>query len=150
MDFNLRRIIKLAKQVICYVFFISLVNGLLACTFLPGIKEEQPYVSEQCKLVTRRLDLDIYGGMDKLKTAEEKAAIKSNTAKTAKTTSSGSWYNPNMPPESILVLVGIATVWAGATFIVSGSIVVTGNILHWSEYQGRCDGNELRQYVYRH
>lgn len=149
MGFNLKNLIKLAKKIVCYVFFISLVNSLVACTFLPNVQEDQPYVSEQCKLITRQLDLDIYGGMDKLKTADEKAAIKSNTTKAAKTTSSGSWYNPNMPPESILVLVGIATVWAGATFIVSGSIVVTGNILHWSEYQGRCEKSEIRQFVYQ-
>ncbi len=39
--------------------------------------------------------------------------------------------------------------WGASTLIISGSIVVSGNILHWSEYQGRCDESELRQFVYQ-
>ena len=33
------------------------------------------------------------------------------------------------------------------TFIVSGSIVVVGNTLHWLEYHGRCDEGAIQQGV---
>ena len=35
-------------------------------------------------------------------------------------------------------LLGIAVVVPAASLVVSGSVVLAGNTLHWLEYQGRC------------
>ncbi len=40
------------------------------------------------------------------------------------------------------VLAGVIVVTAGSA-IISGSIVVTGNTLHWLEYQGTCSDGYL-------
>lgn len=116
---------------------------MVACTFLPGVQEEQPYVSDQCQLVTRQLDLNAYLGSNKVDFLND--APKQSQPK--KSDSSGFKGFGKKGDEALLAIV---VVWAGVTFVVSSSIVVTGNILHWSEYQRRCDESELRQYVYRH
>ena len=46
--------------------------------------------------------------------------------------------------SAIACLVGAGIVPAG-TFVVSGSIVLIGNTLHWLEYQGRCDDGVIQQ-----
>jgi len=116
---------------------------MVACTFLPGVQEEQPYVSDQCQLVTRQLDLNAYLGSSKVDLFNDEP--KQNPPK--KSGSSGLKGFGEKGDEALLAII---VAWAGVTFVVSSSIVVTGNILHWSEYQGRCDESELRQYVYRH
>ncbi len=45
-------------------------------------------------------------------------------------------------PECILVTGVAAIAVVGVTAIVSGSIVLVGNVVHWVEQQGRCDAEE--------
>lgn len=47
-----------------------------------------------------------------------------------------------------IVSIGVfAAAWTGITAVVSGSIVLIGNTVHWIEQQGPCDKNELAQQV---
>lgn len=50
----------------------------------------------------------------------------------------------NFGDQGTEALLAVNVAWAGVTFVVSSSIVVTGNILHWSEYRGRCEESEIR------
>lgn len=50
-------------------------------------------------------------------------------------------------PECILSIGLFAAAWTGFTAIVSGSIVVIGNTVHWLEQQGPCDNDKLEQHV---
>lgn len=46
-------------------------------------------------------------------------------------------------PECLVVSLGVLVVPAGS-YIVSGSIVVVGNTIHWIEKQGRCEDSTVR------
>ncbi len=46
-----------------------------------------------------------------------------------------------------IVLAGVV---AGGTAVVSGSIVLVGNTLHWLEKQGKCDDSFLNTRVFSH
>ena len=43
--------------------------------------------------------------------------------------------------ECLLVALGVAS----TSYIVSGSIVVVGNTVHWIEKQGRCEDRFMRE-----
>jgi hypothetical protein len=47
--------------------------------------------------------------------------------------------------DAAYCLLAIGLVIPAGSFVVSGSIVVVGNTLHWLEYQGRCKDSFLRQ-----
>lgn len=50
-------------------------------------------------------------------------------------------------PECVLSIGIFAAAWTGVTAIVSGSIVVVGNTVHWLEQQGPCDNDKLEQQI---
>lgn len=153
MDFKSINMYETRKAV-CFLILASLLNSLVACTFLPGVQETQPYINGECELVTRQLDLDAYLGTEEASftkdiKAKEKLELSSEGEEVVEKgsqnknsfSSSGSRFGKG---DSGLYLLAIIAVWAGATLVVSGSIVVIGNMLHWSEYQGRCDESELQ------
>jgi len=49
-------------------------------------------------------------------------------------------------PECLIILAPTVTLSVGS-FIVSGSIVVVGNTIHWIEKQGACDDSVTQQAV---
>ena len=49
--------------------------------------------------------------------------------------------------ECILSIGLAAAAWTGVTAIISGSIVLVGNTVHWLEQQGPCDKDQLTQQV---
>jgi len=51
-------------------------------------------------------------------------------------------------PECILSIGVFAAAWTGVTAIISGSIVIIGNTVHWLEQQGPCDSGELDEQVF--
>jgi hypothetical protein len=152
MDFKRINMYK-TRKTLCVLIVASVLNSLVACTFLPGVQETQPYISGECELVTRQLDLDAYLGTEEasfsknvqakeeleLSSEDEETVEKESRTKNSFSSSSSRFGNG----DSGLYLLAIIAVWAGATLIVSGSIVVVGNMLHWSEYQGRCDESEI-------
>jgi len=50
-------------------------------------------------------------------------------------------------PECIVSIGVFAAAWTGVTAVVSGSIVLIGNTVHWLEQQGPCDKDELNRHV---
>lgn len=50
-------------------------------------------------------------------------------------------------PECVLSIGLFAAAWTGVTAIVSGSIVMVGNTVHWLEQQGPCESDKLEQQV---
>jgi len=50
-------------------------------------------------------------------------------------------------PECILSIGMFAAAWTGVTAIISGSIVIIGNTVHWLEQLGPCDSDELNEQV---
>lgn len=52
--------------------------------------------------------------------------------------------------EAAVVCLGAVTVYSAITAIVSGSIVLVGNTIHWLEKQGKCNDSLLQSMVYKH
>ena len=47
--------------------------------------------------------------------------------------------------DAAYCLLTVGLVLPAGSFVVSGSIVVVGNTLHWLEYQGKCEDSFLQQ-----
>lgn len=85
-----------------------------SCLYTPKVSE---YQAHHCNLITKRLEL------------------KENTFEP----------DPKLVPnakDGVDVLIGL-TVIGPTTLIVSGSIVMVGNTIHWIEAQGRCDNTSV-------
>ena len=87
-----------------------------ACIYVPVVDESE---SAKCNTVTKSLSLD-------------------------KIDSEGAIAMRCRNEECAVVLAGVATISAGSA-IISGSIVLTGNTLHWLEYQGTCSDGYLNK-----
>ena len=88
-----------------------LVIVLSSCVFVPEESEDQKY-SDNCNMFTKKLTLSPQEIKGKLCNAEDSA-------------------------EACLMVYGI--ILPVSTFVISGSIVLIGNTLHWLEYQGPCN-----------
>jgi len=83
---------------------------LSSCVFVPKESEKQKY-ADNCNMFTRQLTLsaqDINGQV----------------------------CNSGSNAEACLMVYGV--VLPIGSFVISGSIVLIGNTLHWLEYQGPC------------
>ncbi|WP_339671888.1 hypothetical protein [Dasania marina] len=99
----------------------SLLLALLSgCIFSPKTASQQPY-SEQCNMQTRRLSLS------------------TNNI-------SGSYVcHGSTGDDAKACLAAFGIVVPAGSFIISGSIVVANNSLHWLEYHGTCDQGLLNE-----
>ncbi|MGB1109694.1 MAG: hypothetical protein ACPG4N_05030 [Gammaproteobacteria bacterium] len=104
---------KAAPKVTLFVLILMLTG----CVFLPSVSRQQS--SAGCELVTRELDLAVVEGGDVFRHTYEVNAGCVNEA-------------------CLVVLAGLITVPVGS-LIISGSVVLVGNTLHWFEVQGRCE-----------
>jgi hypothetical protein len=102
----------------------ALVILLSSCAFVPRVSDNQIYANK-CQMHTRHLTLG----------AEDLGALNCG--------SSGN----NESAEACMIAFGVVV--PVSTFIVSGSIVVAGNTLHWLEYQGSCEGSDLSRGIKR-
>ena len=93
--------------------FLILSVSLLGCTFVPEVSEQQDYAYE-CEMHTKELTLTSEYLNFQGECGDATACL-------------------------LAVGIGIPTV----TFIVSGSVVVIGNTIHWLEYHGACDSDLL-------
>jgi hypothetical protein len=93
----------------------ALAFTLSACVYVPTVKERDAAEAE-CKTLTQSISMD---------------AIKVGAQNV-------SCHNE----ECAAMLAGAAVVSAGSA-IISGSIVLTGNTIHWLEYQGTCSDGYL-------
>jgi hypothetical protein len=96
------------------VFIISLLfSCITSCVFLPETAEEQQYYN-QCKMATKKLTL-------KLNVDKQNSLCGGKDFK-----------------EDPLVCLVANGVVASASIVVSGSIVLIGNTIHWLEYKTSC------------
>lgn len=101
-------------------FLASFLLGftLTACAFVPRVAENQ---DNQCELVTKELTLELVG-------ADPGGVVGINCS----------------TPECVIAPLAVAAAVSTATLIVSGSIVVIGNTIHWLEQEGKCDDSVIR------
>jgi len=85
-----------------------------SCVFLPTTAEKQKYYNK-CKMATKKLTLEPHVNSD-YSLCHGKDVKKD--------------------PLFCLLLSGVVT---SASIVVSGSIVLIGNTIHWLEYQSGCD-----------
>ena len=110
---------------------IILLSLFLGGCFLPKVVQEN---EQECKLSTKKLTLEYseigtHAGANAIHDAMLIASIECDT------------------PECLLIIpLGILAVPVGS-FIVSGSIVVVGNTIHWIEKQGRCKDSAILRAV---
>ncbi|NQZ89416.1 MAG: hypothetical protein HRT54_17710 [Colwellia sp.] len=96
------------------VFIISLFFFCLtSCVFLPETADNQQYY-DQCKMVTKKLTL--------------KANINKKHSLCG---------GKDFKDDPIVCLVANGVI-ASASIVVSGSIVLIGNTIHWLEYKASC------------
>lgn len=90
---------------------------LAACVYVPVVNEPDA-ASANCKTFTQSMSLD--------------------AIEVGENMSHGGCHNG----DCAALLAGAAVVSAGSA-IISGSIVLTGNTIHWLEYQGTCSNGYL-------
>jgi len=97
------------------------------CIFLP---KTVPQEDHDCLLATKSMTLHVHTSEALIDEAVDEmvAAIASDCHE----------------PECLLVVAPIVAVSVGS-LVVSGSIVVTGNTIHWLERQGRCQDTLTQQ-----
>jgi hypothetical protein len=102
---------------------------LAGCVFIPKVAPEN---NQGCQLVTKGLTLDVYTSPETIESSIEEMShvIQSGCNK----------------PECLIILMPTVALSVGS-FIVSGSIVVVGNTIHWIEKQGACDDSVTQQTV---
>jgi hypothetical protein len=97
----------------------GLALALSACVYVPVV-DQNDAASSSCKTFTKTMSLE---------TIELHGNIADNGC-------------VNNRDCAVGALAGVIVVTAGSA-IISGSIVVTGNTLHWLEYQGTCSDGYL-------
>jgi hypothetical protein len=99
----------------------SLVLALTACVYVPVV-DEPDAASASCKTYTKSMSLD---------TIEMQGNI-------------GIQPGCNRGDCAAVALASVVVVTAGSA-LISGSIVLTGNTIHWLEYQGTCSDGYLNR-----
>ena len=100
------------SRIFVVVIFITVLGG---CVFTPVVSHNQPY-NRNCDMKTQKL---------KLSPAQQQQTLRCNH------------LSPKNAILSCIVLEGI--ILPAGSFIVSSSIVLINNTLHWIEYKGKCD-----------
>ncbi|HEW97980.1 MAG: hypothetical protein DRR16_28730 [Candidatus Parabeggiatoa sp. nov. 3] len=109
---TLQRPLHFLKRISLVTLLAFLINGC----FAPAIVADR----SGCQLVSKKLELVHF---------EEGSEVLMQIA------SSSDCHNAEC---LLFILIGVPVISA-TSFIVSGSIVVIGNTLHWIEKQGKCD-----------
>lgn len=100
-------------------------------TYYPHVNENQSYKVEGCELVTREFNLR------KFEIGRTKHSLLVDCIENGPT---------NCLAGEAVVQV-LTQLWEGTTYVVSSSIKVTGDVIHWVEYQGRCDIDDIDETV---
>jgi len=93
-----------------FLFSVVIAGILSSCVFVPEESEKQKY-ADNCNMFTKQLTLSAH-------------EIK------------GQLCDSNESSEACLMVYGV--ILPVGSFVISGSIVLIGNTLHWLEYQGPC------------
>ena len=92
--------------------------SIVSCAFVPTIDREQRY-ADKCNMYTKRMTL--------------------TTVPLNNINCSG------QDADACLLVWAIGA--PATTFVVSGSVVLVGNTLHWVEFQGTCEDGAVAEYV---
>ena len=109
------------------MMILVLVIPIQSCIFLPKTVAPE---DQDCLLATKSMTLHVHTSEALIDEAVDEmvAAITSDCHE----------------PECLLVVAPIVAISVGS-LVVSGSIVVTGNTIHWLEKQGRCQDSLTQQ-----
>jgi len=99
---------------------VLLISLVSGCAFYP--KAQQVEANSECDLYFKKLTMDV-------------------------TSSRIECHGGGNSAGTCIILAGVV---AGGTAVVSGSIVLVGNTLHWLEKQGKCDDSFLNTRVLNH
>jgi hypothetical protein len=114
------------------ITILVLLSLLSAGCFAPAILNEKP---PECQLATKKLKLTV---------SEDGSKLLAGVAL------EGMFNSHNCQTPECLLIIPLGTFAVSATsMIVSGSIVVVGNSIHWIEKQGRCENSVTRTFVSR-
>ena len=94
---------------------------LSGCVFAPKVADEQPYANH-CEMNTKKLVLD---------SPKQMAAVGCHQ------TAHGAEF------ISCLIVAGVIV--PAGSFVISGSMVLVNNTLHWMEYHGSCDKDQVEE-----
>jgi len=110
-----------------YLLLVLIMFLIQNCIVIPKTVPEE---DQKCLLVTKSMTIDYYTSPDLIDEAVDETihAISSDCHE----------------PECLILFAPLIAISVGS-FIVSGSIVVVGNTIHWIEEQGRCGDSVTRQ-----
>jgi hypothetical protein len=103
------------------VFLLIVVMAIQGCAAYPKVNKSVDY--KRCDLLSRSYTL----------TVTDKPVM-----------------NPQSNNGGIIGELVVAGVFLGATVVVSGSLVVVGNTVHFLEKQGRCEDSYLNRKIAEH
>ena len=111
-----------------YLSLVLITFLIQSCIVIPKTVPDEE--DQECLLVTKSMTIDYYTSPNLIDEAvdEMAQAITSDCRE----------------PECLILFAPLITISVGS-FIVSGSIVVVGNTIHWIEEQGRCDDSVTRK-----
>lgn len=111
-----------SKQGLVRMAIFLVAFAVSSCTFVPAVMDDPDNAA--CNLVTHKRGLalhDIGEGNCQVYTAED-----------------------------ALACLGVALVYSTATVVISGSLVLVGNTIHWLEKQGKCPQEVINQQTHEH
>lgn len=101
------------------MFFLVTLTLVSSCSFVPKASENQEYFAE-CPMLTKQLTLSV-------------------------TELEGGVCDDDDDLEACLLTLGVVV--PVGTLVLSGSIVVAGNTLHWLEYEATCENGDRKSVV---
>lgn len=104
-----------------FITLFLIVAQLTACAVYPKFDKE---ATPQCDVISNQFTLDI--------ATDGNACSKADNG------------------GELLLCLGLAGVFFTASAVVSGSIVMVGNTVHFLEQQGRCENSYLRRKIDQH
>ncbi len=117
---------RLRLRIVSLLLIMFLMHS---CIVLP---KTVPQEDQECLLYTKSMTIDYYTSPDMIDEAVDEMvhALASDCHE----------------PECLMLLAPLVAISAGS-LVVSGSIVVVGNTIHWIKKQGRCNDSITKQAI---
>lgn len=126
-----------------YLLYLLTAYFCTACVYIPTAHEDQP---EGCDVITKKLDIKQTKPFAKKSEKRRRVIRHSQSDHSPRARGTVSCNH-----ESCLIVVAAIGIIPVTTFVVSGSIMVVGNFVHWLEVKGRCDDDyidrEKREFI---
>jgi len=113
------------------VWILICLLKVTGCVYVPKTDTDED--DEKCQLKTRSLTLDVYNLTPEYTAAADDMhqLIQGNCTEA----------------ECLLIVLLTPIAISAGSFIVSGSIIVAGNTVHWIEKQGKCDDSATNKAI---